>query len=108
MAKYLKNPSDEMIKLQAMKMQILSTHRFVLSAMDTRKQDDLYNIMSAPVYYLHAIEDSNKMAEYASSLCADKTDPDLQKLLTYEKKMRFLALFNEKRACRKIWKQQRI
>ncbi len=85
MAKYLKNPSDEMIKLQAMKMQILSTHRFVLSAMDTRKQDDLYNIMSAPVYYLHAIEDSNKMAEYASSLCADKTDPDLQKLLTYEK-----------------------
>ena len=85
MAKYLKNPSKEMLKLQAMKMQVLSTHRYILSAMDTRKQDDLYNIMSAPTYYLHAIEDSNKMANYASEMSKRTFDKDLQKLLSYEK-----------------------
>ncbi len=85
MSKYLQNPTCEMIKLQAMKLQILSTHRYILSAMDTRKQEDLYNIMSAPTYYLHAIDESNKMAQFASECAAKTNDKDLQKLLNYEK-----------------------
>lgn len=86
MAKYLKNPSDDMIYLQAKKLQVLSTHRYILSATDTRKQDDFYNIMSAPVYYLHAIEDSNEAAEYADNLIEQTNDEDLKKLLDYEKR----------------------
>lgn len=84
MAKYLKHPSDEMINLQARKLQLLLTHRFITSSMDTEKQEDLYNIMSAPVYYLYAIEASNEMSDYAEDLRKETSDPELKKLLKYE------------------------
>ncbi len=86
MAKYLEHPSKEMVELQAKKLQILLTQRYILSAMDTRKQEDLFNIMSAPVYYLQAIEECNDVAKFAEEMSSKTNDPDLKKLLYYEYK----------------------
>ncbi len=80
MSRYLKNPTEEMITLQAQKLQILLTHRSLLSSIDGYD-----NIMSAIPHYLHMIEKSNEMASTASYLASIETDPDLKRLYEYHK-----------------------
>lgn len=79
MSKYLENPSDEIIDIQASKLQILMSHRNIVAA-----TDGFLNIVSVIPYYLEAIEKSNELCKKTSRLAANEQDEELKKLYEYE------------------------
>lgn len=81
MAKYLKEPSVYIVDLEAQKMQILLTHRYLLSSLDGHD-----NIMGAVPYYLDMIDKSNQMAKMARYISAGVKDEEYKKLLDYMEK----------------------
>jgi len=83
-AKFYKRPSDDMVNLQALKLQLMYAHRKTFSIVDPNGQGDK-NIMSAIPSYIYTATCAKKFTESAKALKSKTTgDPDLKEFLDYE------------------------
>ena len=85
-AKFLKNPSEEMIKLQALKLQVLYAFRQVFSVTDKNNESEK-NIINTVPFYLYAAACAKKLMDYTEKIMRNNTTDDtLNKYLGYERK----------------------
>ncbi len=84
-AKYLENPTDEMIDLQAKKLQIMYSFRKTFSVTDPNSNQDK-NIGSAIQSYIYTIAAAKDMENYANYLASKTYDLNLKEFLGLEAK----------------------
>ena len=82
-AKYLENPTDEMIDLQAKKLQIMYSFRKTFSITDPNNNQDK-NIASAIQSYIYTIAAAKDMENYANYLASKTYDLNLKEFLALE------------------------
>lgn len=84
--KVLKNPSDDIVKLQAEKLQIFYAFREVFSTLDRYNQDERNLLSSVPLSFYAAIS-AKKFADSAKKMKETTSDPDTKEFLDYEAKL---------------------
>lgn len=82
-ARYYKNPTDDMIDLQAKKLQIMYSFRKTFSIIDPNGKPDK-NIVSALPSYICTAAFAKDMIDKAKQMKANTSDPLLKKFMDYE------------------------
>ncbi len=82
-AKFLENPTDEIIDLQAKKLHLMYSYRKTFSVIDANNNKDK-NIGSAIQSYIYTIAVAKDMENYAKHLKTEAKDSDLKTFLQME------------------------
>lgn len=82
-AKFLENPTEEMIDLQAKKLHLMYSYRKTFSVIDSNNNKDK-NIGSAIQSYIYTIAVAKDMENYAKHLKTEAKDSDLKEFLKME------------------------
>lgn len=84
-AKFLNNPTDEVVKLEAMKLQLLYAFRQSFSMVD-KNNAGKHNIISSVSSYLYTALCGKSLANMAEQLKENSTDVQFRKFMDYEKR----------------------
>lgn len=84
-AKFLNNPTDEVVKLEAMKLQLLYAFRQSFSMVD-KNNAGKHNIISSVSSYLYTALCGKSLANMAEQLKENSTDVQFKKFMDYEKR----------------------
>ena len=84
-AKFLNNPTDEVIKLEAVKLQLLYAFRQSFSMVD-KNNSGKHNIISSVSSYLYTALCGKSLVSMAEQLKSNSTDAQFKKFMDYEKK----------------------
>lgn len=82
-AKYFKNPTDDIINLQAKKLQLMYSFRKTFSLVDPNSKPDK-NIISALPSYIATAKCAKDMILQAEKIKNNAKDPNLKKFMDYE------------------------
>ena len=85
-AKFLNNPTDEIVKLEAMKLQLLYAFRQSFSMVD-KNNAGKHNIISSVSSYLYTALCGKSLANMAEQLKENSTDVQFRKFMDYEKRV---------------------
>lgn len=83
-AKFLKNPSDDVIELEALKLQILYGYRQLFSIVDPNNPHDGVDMLTAVPTCLYVANCGKELKELADKLSLETDDEDYKDFLHYE------------------------